>query len=70
MIRPLALFYEGFDVGGKSAEETRKPGDLLPNNFVYQHVIDKICKLQIGQSNDKKAIEKQLKILHETLNSL
>lgn len=45
LIRPLALIYDGFDVDGKAPFEEKKPGDQLSNNFVYQLVIDKICKI-------------------------
>lgn len=34
-IRPLALFFEGFDMDGKGTFEEKQPGDPLTNNFVY-----------------------------------
>ena len=46
-IKPLALFYEGFDVDGKGTMEQKMPGDSLSDNFVYQKVIDKICTLNV-----------------------
>lgn len=46
-IRPLALIYDGFDVDGKGTNEQKLPGDSLSNNFVFQMVIDKICKLNL-----------------------
>ena len=46
-IRPLALIYDGFDVDGKGTCDQKVPGDPLSNNFVYQSVIDKICKLNL-----------------------
>lgn len=83
-IRPLALFYDGFDVDGKGAFEQKKPGDGLSNNFVFQQVIDKICKLnwndpnwanKTGNSSNnaetyKNKIEDIMKLLHEVLNSV
>ena len=46
-IRPLALFYDGFDPDGKGNFEKRQPGDTLSQNFVYQQVIDKICSINL-----------------------
>ena len=34
-VKPLALFYEGFDVDGKGGMKEPKPGDQLGDNFVY-----------------------------------
>lgn len=46
LIRPLALMYDGFDVDHKTPfTPDTKQADTLSTNFVYQLVIDKICKL-------------------------
>ena len=71
-VKPLAYFFDGFDIDGKGTFEQKNPGDPLSNNFIFQKVIDKICTLDISKSQDpdqyKAQIEKQLEILHETLN--
>ena len=67
-IRPLALFFDGFDVDGKGTFEQKNPGDPLSNNFVFQQVDDKICQMNLNGSQRKKEAEDKLKVLHETLN--
>lgn len=50
-IRPLAYFFDGFDVDGKGAFEEKQPGDPLSNNFVFQKVIDKVCQLDLSDKD-------------------
>ena len=83
-IRPLALFFEGFDMDGKGTFEEKQPGDPLTNNFVYQKVIDQIATLNLANPSRgmpipeqsaaqfnkeyREKVEKATRFLHETLN--